>query len=294
MADFVNVEVGQCIIAGDIYYQNIQQLGRGGNAITYLCSPTNGVYKGSLFAVKIFYKLSREDRRNAFLKEIAFLKECNHPSIMRVFDSGVFYDRPFVVAEYLPNTLANVIKKSPQLVEKINYTVQLLSALDYLANLSTPVIHRDIKPQNIFVKGNSCVLGDFGMMKLLNESEEIDEDYFKTGMPFYYPTPDLINYLNNKGNLTVKTDVYQLGLVVAELFTTQNPCKKRSRNEESIELNSIPQIPGSFGKDIYGQINVMLKEDPNDRESASRLLGFWQSLFFKVASTVYEIEGKVF
>jgi serine/threonine-protein kinase len=295
VADFVNVEVGQCIISNEIYYRNIQRLGSGGNAVTYLCSPTNGPYQGNLFAIKFFYKLSREDRRNSFLQEIAFLRDCEHPSIMRVFDSGVFYDRPFVVAEYLPNTLATVIKKNPPLVDKVNYIVQLLSALTYLSNRTPAVIHRDIKPQNIFVKGSSCVLGDFGMMKLLDDSqEEIDEDYFRTGMPFYYPTPDLVKYLNTGEALTAKTDVYQLGLVVAELFTGRNPCKKRNSISETVELEDISRIPGKFGSEIYGQINVMLKERPEERQSASRLLGFWQSLFFNITKDIYEIEGKVF
>ena len=81
-------------------------LGTGGNAVTFLMICTSGPHSGLLFALKIFRKLSQPERRKRFLEEVNFLKNCSHPSIMRVFDQGVFTasdeDYPFVVAEYLP------------------------------------------------------------------------------------------------------------------------------------------------------------------------------------------------
>jgi serine/threonine-protein kinase len=106
----------------------------------------------------------------------------------------------------------------------------LLSALRYLASSRPPVVHRDVKPQNIFIKGRSCVLGDFGLMKVLNGSEEMDREVFREstgpGMPYYYRTPDLIAYAKGEANITPKSDVFQLGLVAAELFTGWNPANK--------------------------------------------------------------------
>ena len=54
---------------------------------------------------------------------------------MRVFDTGIYQDKyPFVVAEYLPDTLGSVIARgTTSITPKIAYTLQLLSALDYLA-----------------------------------------------------------------------------------------------------------------------------------------------------------------
>jgi serine/threonine protein kinase len=85
----------------------------------------------------------------------------------------------------------------PQSRKKLSYVLQLLSALNYLAALTPQVVHRDIKPQNIFVKGGSAVLGDFGLMKLLDGNAEADREIFKEsvgpGMPFYYRTPPMIS-----------------------------------------------------------------------------------------------------
>ena len=59
------------------------------------------------------------------------------------------------------------------------------------------------------------MLGDFGLMKLLDDTNVEDREIFKEsigpGMPFYYRTPDLVAYAKNEAQLTVKSDVFQLG-----------------------------------------------------------------------------------
>src|SRR3990172_4415005 len=156
MADSFVLDVGQSVqSATSVWYRNLQVLGTGGNAITFLAVATSGENRGVPFAIKVFRKLSKPERRHKFLEEMKFLEECNHPSIMRVFDTGVFRQRhPFFVAEYLPNTLYKVIRVGEaSTVVKISYALQLLSALVYLEQRDPPVVHRDIKPRNIFVKG---------------------------------------------------------------------------------------------------------------------------------------------
>ncbi len=304
MPDSVFLEVGQSILSSTgIYYRNIQLLGVGGNAATFLCSATNGLWQGNLFALKIFRKRSQKDRRESFLREINFLQSYEHPCIMRVFDSGAFYDNPFVVAEYCPKTLANVIKEgSSTLVEKITYTLNLLSALNYLSSLNPQIVHRDIKPANIFIKGNSCILGDFGLMKVLDGNLELDREVFKestgVGMPYYYRTPDLVDYARQLAPLTVKSDIFQLGLVVTELFTGLNPSKKLIQGDDiysRVELEPIYiSVEPEFDRRIYGQIKTMLNFDPNERQSASNLLSYWQTLFNDVVISLSGGGGRIF
>ena len=158
MTDFFQLKPLQSIQSErKIWYRNIQFLGMGGNAITYLVLCTSEFYKGIPFALKVFRVISREERKVKFLAEREFLETgCNHPSIMRVFDSGVFRNAqgeefPFVVTEYLPLTLREVIRSQRvTIVEKTSYVLQLLSALSYLDTLAVPVVHRDIKPRTFF------------------------------------------------------------------------------------------------------------------------------------------------
>src|SRR5439155_22081524 len=154
----------------------LQSLGAGGNAAAFLAVATGGENKGIPFALKVFRRLSKPEWRDNFLREIAFLKTCSHPAILRVFDEGIYLaDHPFVVAEYLPKTLESVIRAdSATVVEKVSFTLQLLSALAYLADPSRSVVHRDIKTSNVFIKGQSCVLGDFGLLKRVTPADEED------------------------------------------------------------------------------------------------------------------------
>lgn len=143
------LEPGKSIFAqgSKTYYKIIKYLGQGGNAIAFRVQCTNGPYRGIAFVLKVQYNLSTETRRERFLRETSFLKEEVHPAILRHFDEGdyrlpdgrVF---PFVITNYFPQTLADIIKQqTANFSEKVLYSCQLLSALQLLQ--SKNVVHRD-------------------------------------------------------------------------------------------------------------------------------------------------------
>jgi len=299
MPDYFAIEPGKSLVAASgTYYKSIQILGVGGNSATFLAYATSGPAKGVLFAIKGFRKLSRPERTEAFLNEQKFLKTCEHPAIMRVFDEGTYYERPFLVAEYLPRTLRHVIRSGARMVEKVSYALQLLSALSYLADQDPPTVHRDIKPENIFIKDQSCVLGDFGLMKRLRGSDDEDRQILREsvgpGMPFYYRTPDLVAYLKGEPNLTPRSDVFQLGLVLAELFTGRNPERRAQDFADAVELEPLGQIPGALAGGIAALIKRMLVEEPEEREDAGQLMDAWRGVFEEAVERARDLEGRAF
>jgi serine/threonine protein kinase len=225
---------------------------------------------------------------------------------MRIYDDGVYsttegtqkIEYPFLIVDYLPNTLLTLIRGSTTIAERVTYILQLPSALSYLDRHNPPVLHRDIKPKNIFTKGKSCVLGDFGLMKFLDQNDEIDHRLYTetagTGMPFFYRTPDLVSYAKEKTPLSTKSDLFQLGLVAPQLFTGWNPQKKADVLTDPIDLESIGYIPGVVGPRIKQSIEQMLKMDPNGRPSASELIDSWEGIFIEVVNQCHKLEGKVF
>ena len=251
MADALYLDPGRGIRASSGHWYRIEQLlAAGGNAVTYLVVCTEGPYRGVPFALKFFRRMSKPERRQAFLDEVDFLKTCDHPSVMRVYDDGTFlfridgepYEFPFLVAEYLPNTLFQVMKTGvASITEKMIYATQLLAGLAYLAAQSPPVVHRDVKPQNIFIKGRASVLGDFGLLKRLDMPEAEDREILKEsvgiGMPYFYRSPDLVGYANGDSSISAKSDVFQLGLVLTELFTGRNPCIRPRDDDPLTEVD---------------------------------------------------------
>lgn len=289
------------------WYKWVQTLGAGGNGIAFLAMCSTPPLKGDLVAIKVFRRWSKPERRQAFLEEISFLQACQHPAILRIFDRGEYKlgggsleTAPFVVAEYLPYTLRTAMRGNRlRMVDKVSFAMQLLSALTYLATLEPQVVHRDIKPENIFIKGGSCVLGDLGLLKRLVATDTVDDkELVKTsigvGMPFYYRTPDLVAYLNNGTPLTLKTDVFQLGLVLAELFSGRNPLRAPTDFTDPIELGPVGWIDGKYGAGIAAQIRRMLELDPAKRPSAAELIDGWEAIFREVVDATIETEGRAF
>ena len=118
----------------DIHYRFLQYLGRGKNATVLLVTPSSGQHRGLLFALKIFERIESEESRRRFFKEAAFLQTCSHPAVMRIYDTGSFdisYDsRPFVIAEYFPQTLEDVIGAgTASIPQKLSYALDRKSVV---------------------------------------------------------------------------------------------------------------------------------------------------------------------
>ena len=256
----------------DNIYRIIRLIGRGGSSNTYLAICSTGKRKGLNFAVKAFRRISKPERLTSFMREINFLRGCDHPAVMRVFDEGIYLERyPFVVVEYLPETLHDLARKRTGFLKKLSYSLHLLSALDYLQRLDPPVVHRDIKPRNAFVRGEACILGDFGLMKHGpvhdDEDREVVRQSYGPRMPQLYRTPDLVEYLKGGPSPTTSSDVFQLGLVLAGLFTGRNPEKPMGRGGFLSEIELIPL--GDLDHRLWSPVKRAL-EEMLDLKPASR------------------------
>jgi serine/threonine protein kinase len=278
-----------------ITYVRLAELGSGGNGRVFRMMATTGPFKGVQFAVKLFRRVDRPEWLANFYCEVNFLRSCQHPAILRVFDEGLYQvgrdSFPFVVTELMPQTLQDVLRSGLPLRDKLACALQLLSALDYLARRDPPVVHRDIKPTNVFLKGPSAILGDFGLLKfpaLAPEGEESNGP----GMPRAYRTPDLVDYLKTGRPPSHKSDVYQLALVLAELLLGQNPQRPFSGRDFScpIELVPLPKI-GESVVDVFVApiLQEMMADEPHKRPDAGDVCGRFQSLYLRIAQQSTEL-----
>ncbi len=267
----------------DITYVPVRSAGTGGIGEVSVALATNGPNKGVLFAVKVFTPSSREkeDWKQAFMREVHVLRDCSHPAIMKVFDEGVLGDgRPFFVMEYLPRTLSEAMKAdSLDETEKVSIVMQLLSALDYLSRRDPYVVHRDIKPKNIFLKEGTCVLGDFGLVfQDVAAAATGHPEGAVPAMAQMYRTPELVEYQLTGKKPTPASDVFQLGLVASELFTGKNPLQ-RGGPKKPVKLEPLADLPGVMGEILKARLEEMIIIKTKDRLPARRLLPNWLELY---------------
>jgi serine/threonine protein kinase len=162
--------------------------------------------------------------------------------------------------EYYSQTLIDVIARKPKLEEKLILSGRLASAVSMLASVKH--VHRDIKPSNILVSGSECVLGDFGIVRVVGDVL----DHSPKAMARYYPSPELLAYSQGGDPPGPASDVFQLGVVLTELFTRRSPI---SVNDGRLTIKPLGDIAGIVGRRIVPILSVMLDENAKSRPTAA-------------------------
>ncbi|MEO7794482.1 MAG: serine/threonine-protein kinase, partial [Thermoanaerobaculia bacterium] len=199
-------------------------IGQGGSAAVYRATRDVGGAR-QIVAVKILRRgLHAEEEHRLFLREQRLLARLEHPDIARWIDGGVTPEGiPFLVVEYFegePLTVACERRRMSRQA-RLRVFVQLCRAVE--AAHAALIVHRDLKPQNILVgaAGQLKVL-DFGIAKLLDEADG-DQSLTASGrLTPGYAAPEQID----GGAITVGTDVFALGVLLAELLLGRRPSRQ--------------------------------------------------------------------
>ncbi len=126
-----------------------------------------------------------------------------------------------VIEEYISGRTVDDIMDDEQMTPNLAISIakQLCAILDELHNLPTPIVHRDVKPSNIFVTGDDEVyLLDMNIAKWY-DPEKIDDTYHM-GTP-YYAAPEQAGYGMRASS--AKSDIYAVGILLNVMLTGKLP-----------------------------------------------------------------------
>jgi serine/threonine-protein kinase len=210
-------------------YRLVSVLGSGGMGTVYLAERDMGGFTQRV-ALKVVERFaSRQSARVRFERERRILATLRHPGIASLFDGGETADGlPYYTMELMEGSRIDeyCCAHVPSLRGRVELLLQVAAALTHAHRHL--VVHRDIKPGNILVTADGHVkLLDFGIAKLLGDDDDATATQTALGpMTREFAAPEQFR----GGDITVATDVYQLGALAYRLLTGQLPYQADPRD----------------------------------------------------------------
>lgn len=222
-------------------YLIVGPIGQGGMGAVYLAEDRR---LGNKVALKeaLFTDASM---RRAFEREARILAQLRHPALPKVSDHFEEGSGQFIVMDYIPgdNLEEKLARRGqPFPVEQVlQWSDQLLDALDYLHTQETPILHRDIKPSNLkLASRDQIILLDFGLAK---GSAGLTTS-FATNRSVRGYTPHFAPLEQIQGTGTdFRSDFYSLGATFYYLLTGVIPPDALSRASANINNDPDPLRP---------------------------------------------------
>lgn len=234
-------------------FRNISLLGSGGFGDVF---KVKNIIDETEYAVKVVCMDNHLEESYIILREVRILSKLKHQNIIGYYSSWIGFDdvntldessylKLYIQMELCDKTLYDYLLNRDSIQHKINtkFLLEICEGLEYIHNRS--IVHRDIKPKNIFIKDTTVKIGDFGLSRNLiannnNSLTNTHEHIYTSNLgSFLYSAPELLN--DNYYDKNV--DIYSLGVIIFEMFsmfsTEMEKCKEfeKLKSEKTDEDN---------------------------------------------------------
>src|SRR5918994_6131934 len=240
-------------------YRIIGRLGRGGMGDVYRA---DDLKLGQPVALKFLPPdVDRDPARLTQLHtEVRMARQVSHPNVCRVYDIDDIEGHTFLSMEYVDGEdLASLLRRIGRFPEERGLEIARQICAGLASAHERGVVHRDLKPANVMVDSAGLVrVTDFGLAGVAGEA-------LRAGTPAYMAPEQLAG-----GEVTVRSDIYALGLVLYELLTGKRAIEG-STLAEMISRRAHGEIapPSSIRRDLSPDVDraIMrcLAHDPSSR-----------------------------
>lgn len=253
-------------------YKIDREIGRGAFGVVYLANDNVLRRRVALKVMVIPEGLTEDEQRHLvdrFYREARAAAGLTHTNIVTIHDISKARDKHFISMEYLEGEpLSRAIGSEPMDLTRATAIADgILAGLEYAHGHE--VVHRDIKPDNIFLLEDGTVkLVDFGLARV-QASTTITKSGSVMGSPGYI-APEVID-----GKLADKrTDVFSFGVVLYEMLTGSRPFGPTDAFESFVRviyriMSEEPEPPSAKNGEVPHEFDVllgkMLAKDPDDR-----------------------------
>jgi serine/threonine-protein kinase len=242
-------------------YRIVALLGRGGMGEVYRA---DDMKLGQSVALKLLPKQidGSAEHTTRLLREVRIARQITHPNVCRVYDVGETDGEHFITMEYVHGEdLASLIHRIGRLPKDKAIEIGRQICAGLAAAHARGILHRDLKPANIMLddQGNARIT-DFGLAVAAGDPGNAAE-----GTPAYRAPEQLAGR-----EVTARSDIYALGLVLYEIFTGRRPFNARTLSElrEARQQRSMTD-PSRVVDDIDPAVERVilrcLENDPRDR-----------------------------
>jgi len=271
--------IGQTIASR---YRIISRLGAGGMGVAYRAWDED---EGRPVVIKIPKSSFLEDPKFAerFNREIRLLQGLSHPNIVPIVDVGEHEGSPYVVMRFLPGgSLSNRRLRDDQRRPKPNpigmlhlWLPAVADALDHVH--ANGAVHRDVKPANIFFDAFwGAFLGDFGIAKIVEESDSFDKEHTLTATNMGIGTTEYMapEQFTPKAVIDGRVDQYSLAVIVYEMLSGVRPFTGETAHiAVEVLTHSVPplsQFRSDLPATLVDAVHRGLAKKPTERFATCR------------------------
>ena len=253
-------------------YQIVKVLGYGAHSVVFLANDKQNDNKK--VAVKLLNQNILSDELIAAITELALrLQKADLENVIQVYDFGQYGGNVYMVLEYADSgDLSQQLKGNGILPEKQVLQIALDISKALVSMEKNMILHLDIKPENIMIQDGVYKVSDFGIIfQRSTATMPLNSEIWGTPA---YSSPEV---LMDEENVSVKSDIYSLGIILYEALIGDNPflAEKPSVSmfrQLNIHPTSLLELKGEFSAEISIVIDMMLSKIPSQRPSPEEML----------------------